>query len=86
MKQLVKSNLPPTSITVTDPRALRSKNDLTFRDIIDILNQIEELQKYNISLVKSDGALHLSVGDSIYEIGKPSDDRYPRRRLRKLDV
>lgn len=86
MKQLVKSNLPPTSITVTDPSALRHKSDLNFKDVIDILNQIDELQKYNISLSKVDGSLRLSVGDSVYEIGKPSSDHYPRRKLRKLTV
>ena len=76
MKRLLKSD-------VFAAEENSNKNEFNFADIADILNQIEELQKYNVAIRKEDGELQLNVGESVYKIELQAD-RYPRRRLTKI--
>ncbi len=102
MKRLLKTAPPPDKVTVSykDYKASaeavanaeaeaknREKNMLTFSDLVDIINQIEELSKYNAAIKKDDdGRVLLAVGDSVYQISEPREKSYPRRRLTKLDI
>jgi len=54
-------------------------------DLADILMQIEELTD-TVAIRRYEGALQLGIGNSIYEISDVRDNqRYPRRRLRKIE-
>jgi len=53
-------------------------------ELVDILLQIEELDS-TVAIRMYDGALQLQVGDSTYEIDDAKRNRYPKRRLRKLE-
>ena len=86
MKKLVKSLTPPSEITYADEDNTQHKFDFSSTDLVDILQQIEELKNFNIAIRIEDGHLQLAVGDSIYEISEIRDQRYPRRRLRKLET
>ena len=41
--------------------------------LIEILSQIEELQDYEISVTEQNGAVQISIGDSVYKINQPTE-------------
>lgn len=84
MKRLLKADSPPTEITTDKEK--NTKNKFTYIDVVDILNQIEELSDYNVAMKIEDGSLLLAVGDSVYEISKVREERYPQRKLTKLET
>jgi branched-subunit amino acid aminotransferase/4-amino-4-deoxychorismate lyase len=97
MKRLLKSTIPPKTVTVSYADYIdnsqakaeaesKDKNRLTFGDVVDIISQVEEFSKFNVAIRNDDGRVLLAVGDSVYEIGKVMDNRYPRRRLSKLET
>jgi ribosomal protein S17 len=97
MKRLLKSTTPPKTVTVSyedykdhskakAEAESKDKNRLTFGDVVDIISQVEEFSKFNVAIRNDDGRVLLAVGDSVYEIGKVMDNRYPRRRLSKLET
>ena len=85
MKKLLKQDRAPSEVTTTDEPD-KKKSGFTCNDLVDILQQIEELNDYNIAIKNEDGVLLLAVGDSVYEISKIRENRYPRRALRKLET
>lgn len=45
----------------------------TSSGLLDLLSQIDELKDYNLNLDDNNGAISLTVGDSVYSISKPKD-------------
>ena len=94
MKRLIKKQtIPPDKIHLAETdynqddesQDGQTRNGFSPTEIVDILQQIEELNDYNIAIRIVDGGLRLGVGDSIYEISPRKEGRYPRRRLRKIE-
>ena len=89
MKRLLKSTIPPNSFTVaetdTDTKTDENKYRFSTRDLVDVLNQIDELD-HNVAIGNHDGVLQLAVGNSVYAIDPVTENRHPRRRLRKLET
>ena len=80
MKRLLKKVTAKSEHTDTNDK----KGMFTATDLVDILQQIEELSKFNVAIKIEDGSLLLGVGDSVYEISVAKEKRYPRRILKKL--
>ena len=86
MKRLVKAVSPPSEITTADETKDQNKYEFNSVDLVNILQQIEELHNYKISIVKTKHGLQLLVGNSAYEFLAPNNKSYPPRRLRKLET
>ena len=91
MKRLIKQNPAQIETTTADepdekPNEKKNKKDFTFTDLVDIMLQIEELKDYNVAIRSDKGVLQLAVGDTVYEVSPVQENRYPRRRLRKLET
>lgn len=46
---------------------------LTSVGILELLSQIDELSDYDIDVTDNNGKITISIGDSIYDIQKPSN-------------
>ena len=45
----------------------------TSAGLLDLLSQIDELKDYDMNLDDNNGAISLTIGDSVYSISKPKD-------------
>ena len=45
----------------------------TSAGLLDFLSQIDELKDYDIDLNDNNGAISLTIGDSVYSISKPTE-------------
>ena len=83
MKKLIKQTAQ--QLGKVDGKKETNKNQLSYTDFVDLLQQLEEMKNYNVAIKNDDGILKLTVGDSVYKISK-IDHGYPKRRLTKLEV
>jgi len=82
MKRLLKKINASSEANNADTN--EDKISFSITDLVDIISQIEELNE-NVAIRGHEGTLQLAVGDSIYEICDLKSQRYPRRRLRKVE-
>jgi len=87
MKRLIVQTAAPNKVHVAGSAEDKKSNEHMFSiiDIVDIISQLEEMSDYNIAVRNYEDTLQLGIGDTIYEICDIKDQRYPRRRLRKLE-
>jgi len=85
MKKLLKQSARQLDEAYGENSKVKTETDLTYLDLVNVLEQLEELKKFNIAVKTDDGILKLIVGDSVYEI-KKAKDQYPQVRLHKLDA